>query len=298
MLDSELPFSCWSKSKIQLATASFCDYVCNCSFRRYLWNHINEENAYCIESLNSRVVKLSIRCSSASWSIQRIEFLCMLQIPNQVVGSILAPCSWIDLTLLSTILVRCSSHDLRYGKGYWSDPNHQIVMLSWLSPGLCMVSMDWGKSKDDAVPGSDGGTPNGTIIIIIWWDCSSTRSNKLPIPFTRIPSIRLSEWGSYPQEVRRNAIDWDVSWAQAWQQHWSLLALWNFAISSAKPLRSLRHPNKLCNLRTSGSRISRYPWYEICQTLEFWQDLASRSLTLLRPDLVLYRIPGSLEMAS
>ena len=95
-----------------------------------------------------------------------------------------------------------------------------------------------------------------------------TRSNKLPIPFTRIPSIRLWEWGSYPQEVRRNAIDWDVSWAQAWQQHWSLLALWNFAISSAKPLRSLRHPNKLCNLRTSGSR---YPWYEICQTLEFWQ---------------------------
>lgn len=173
VLDSELPFSCWSKSKIQLATASFCDYVCIFSFRRYLWNHINEEKAYCIESLNSRVVKLSIRCSSASWSIQRIEFLCMLQIPNQVVRSILAPCSWIDLTLLSTILVRCSSHDLRYGKGYWSDPNHQIVMLSWLSPGLCMVSMDWGKSKDDAVPGSDGGTPNGTIIIIIWWDCSS-----------------------------------------------------------------------------------------------------------------------------
>lgn len=50
------PFSCWSKSKIQLATASFCDYVCNFSFRRYLWNHINEEKRI---ALNLSIRELS-----------------------------------------------------------------------------------------------------------------------------------------------------------------------------------------------------------------------------------------------
>ena len=93
-------------------------------------------------------------------------------------GSILvAPCSWIDLTLLSTILVRCSSHDLRYG-----------ILVR---PNCDAFS---GSAQDSAwflwIEASQRTTQFLAAMVERPY-CGialPTSSNNLPIPFTRIPS--------------------------------------------------------------------------------------------------------------